>query len=42
MSNTQVIADFIACVYLGNQSRLSFTAMNDTINEGQILTINKQ
>lgn len=42
MSNTQVIADFIACVYLGNQRRLSFTAMNDSIHEPKNLTINTQ
>ena len=28
MPDTQVIADFIACVYLGNQDKLNFTADN--------------
>ncbi len=29
LSNTQVIADFIACIYLGHQNRLNFTTSDN-------------
>ena len=40
MPNTKVISDFIACVYLGNEDRLSFSANADVASEVEIAELN--
>ena len=41
MPDTKVISDFIACVYLGNEDRLSFSANADVASEVEIAELNQ-